>query len=38
MMIGERTAEEVKVSIGSAIAPKEAFSMDIRGRDLLTGF
>ncbi|MCX7781064.1 MAG: rod shape-determining protein [Negativicutes bacterium] len=37
LMIGERTAEEVKVSIGSAIPPKVDESMDVRGRDLVTG-
>lgn len=37
MMIGERTAEEVKMSIGAAIVPDVEESMDIRGRDLVTG-
>lgn len=37
LMIGERTAEAVKMSIGSAIAPQEDEAMDIRGRDLVTG-
>ncbi len=37
MMIGERTAEEVKMSIGAAIIPDVDESMDIRGRDLVTG-
>lgn len=37
MMIGERTAEEIKVSIGAAIMPDVDESMDIRGRDLVTG-
>lgn len=37
MMIGERTAEEVKVTIGAAIMPDIDESMDIRGRDLVTG-
>jgi rod shape-determining protein MreB len=36
MMIGERTAEEVKIQIGSAYAPSDA-SMEVRGRDLITG-
>lgn len=37
LMIGERTAEEVKMSIGSAIAPAVDETMEIRGRDLVTG-
>ncbi|EAX48112.1 cell shape determining protein, MreB/Mrl family [Thermosinus carboxydivorans Nor1] len=37
LMIGERTAEEIKISIGSAIVPAEDETMEIRGRDLVTG-
>lgn len=37
LMIGERTSEEVKISIGSAIPPVVDESLDIRGRDLVTG-
>src|SRR5699024_12369170 len=37
LMIGERTAEEIKMNIGSATPPEEDESMDIRGRNLLTG-
>lgn len=37
LMIGERTAEEVKITIGSAITPAIDETMDIRGRDLVTG-
>ena len=37
LMIGERTAEEVKITIGSAILPAVDETMDIRGRDLVTG-
>lgn len=37
MMIGERTAEEIKVTIGAAIMPDVDESMEIRGRDLVTG-
>lgn len=37
LMIGERTAEEIKVKIGAAyLRPKEE-AMEIRGRDLITG-
>ncbi|WP_413379395.1 rod shape-determining protein [Alkalihalobacillus sp. 1P02AB] len=37
LMIGERTAETLKLEIGSAGAPEGVDDMDIRGRDLLTG-
>ncbi|WP_088103705.1 rod shape-determining protein [Halalkalibacter urbisdiaboli] len=37
LMIGERTAETLKLEIGSAGAPDGVDDMDIRGRDLLTG-
>jgi rod shape-determining protein MreB len=37
MMIGERTAEEVKIQIGSAYPEGEGQSMEVRGRDLVTG-
>ena len=37
MLIGERTAEIVKMTIGSAMPSPEEESMDIRGRDLVTG-
>ena len=37
LMIGERTAEEVKISIGSAIAPAVDETRDVRGRDLVSG-
>jgi rod shape-determining protein MreB len=37
MMIGERTAEEVKMTIGSAYPPDHEEAMDVRGRDLVTG-
>lgn len=37
LMIGERTAEEVKISIGTADANNKERKMNIRGRDLVTG-
>ena len=37
MMIGERTAEEIKVRIGSVYPVGEEGYMEIRGRDLLNG-
>lgn len=37
LMIGERTAEQVKVTIGAAIAPGVDQTMEIRGRDLVSG-
>ncbi len=37
LMIGDRTAEAIKMEIGSAETGEENASMEIRGRDLLTG-
>lgn len=37
LMIGERTAEEIKIRIGSAYPLEEELSMDTRGRDLISG-
>lgn len=37
LMIGERSAESIKMDIGSAGNVSEQEEMDIRGRDLLTG-
>jgi len=37
LMIGERTAEDLKIQIGAADDLDEERSMEIRGRDLLTG-
>lgn len=37
LMIGERSAESIKMDIGSAGKPQQNEEMDIRGRDLLTG-
>jgi rod shape-determining protein MreB len=37
LLLGERTAEEVKIKIGSAIPMRERLKTQIRGRDLLTG-
>ncbi|PSR27803.1 MAG: rod shape-determining protein [Sulfobacillus benefaciens] len=37
MMIGERTAEEIKINIGSAYPPDHEETLDVRGRDLVTG-
>jgi len=37
ILIGERTAENVKIAIGTAIKPREPLEAAIRGRDLLTG-
>jgi rod shape-determining protein MreB len=37
LMIGERTAEEIKVSIGAAYPKPKIETMDVRGRDLITG-
>jgi rod shape-determining protein MreB and related proteins len=37
LLIGERTAEEVKIGIGSAVPLKEPLTMEVRGRDLVSG-
>lgn len=37
LAIGENTAEEIKMKIGSAIPAKQEGSVEIRGRDLLLG-
>ena len=38
LMIGERTAEEIKIAIGSAYPTgEEEADMEVRGRDLVTG-
>lgn len=37
LTIGERTAEAIKLEIGSAKVEEETEKMEIRGRDLLTG-
>ncbi len=37
LLVGERTAEEVKIGIGSAYSLKEKREMPIRGRNLVTG-
>ena len=37
LMIGERTAEDVKIKIGSAYKEGDEIEMEIRGRDLISG-
>ncbi len=37
LAIGEQTAEEIKIKIGTAIPEKEEKFYDIRGRDLISG-
>ncbi len=37
LAIGERTAEEIKISIGSAAPLVEEIDVEVRGRDLLSG-
>lgn len=38
LLIGEKTAEKIKWEIGSAVKRAEEKELEIRGRDLLTGF
>jgi rod shape-determining protein MreB len=37
LMIGERSAERVKIQIGSAYPLKEELTMEVKGRDLVAG-
>ncbi len=37
LAIGERTAEDIKIKIGSAFPRPESVSVDVRGRNLVTG-
>ncbi|UCB57825.1 MAG: rod shape-determining protein [Candidatus Omnitrophota bacterium] len=37
LMVGERTAEEIKIKIGSAFPLDEELTMEVRGRDLVAG-
>jgi len=37
LLIGERTAEDIKIEIGSASPLKKEMEYDMRGRDLVTG-
>jgi rod shape-determining protein MreB len=37
LMVGERTAEEVKITIGTALPLERELHMEVRGRDLIAG-
>lgn len=37
LLIGEQTAEEIKIRVGSAYKLPQELSMEVRGRDLVTG-
>jgi rod shape-determining protein MreB len=37
LMIGERTAEDIKITIGTACRGEQVRTMEIRGRDLISG-
>ena len=37
LMIGEQTAEEIKITIGTAFEKPEPKAMEVKGRDLVTG-
>jgi rod shape-determining protein MreB len=37
LMVGERTAEEVKITIGTALPLDRELHMEVRGRDLIAG-
>lgn len=38
LLIGEKTAEKIKVEVGTALKHSEAKEIEVRGRDILTGF
>ena len=37
LLIGERTAEEIKINVGTVYKRPESLTMDVRGRNLVTG-
>ncbi len=37
ILLGERTAEDIKIAIGSALSSRESVEATVRGRDLITG-
>ncbi len=37
LMVGERTAENIKIQIGAAIPLKEPLTMEVKGRDMVAG-
>lgn len=37
LLIGERMAERIKIGIGTTVSIDEEYSMDVRGRDLMSG-
>jgi rod shape-determining protein MreB len=37
LAIGEKTAEDIKIAIGSAVSTEEELSMAVKGRDLVSG-
>ncbi len=37
LLVGEQTAEAIKIQIGSAMPPEEKLEMEVRGRDLVAG-
>jgi len=37
LFVGERTAEDLKIAVGSAVQMKEPLVTEVRGRDLLSG-
>jgi rod shape-determining protein MreB len=37
LMVGDATAEEVKIQVGSALPMEDELSMEVRGRDQVTG-
>ena len=38
LLVGPQTAEKIKMTIGSAYPLKQELSMDVRGRDIISGY
>jgi rod shape-determining protein MreB len=37
LMVGERTAEDIKIKVGSAFPLEQEMTLEVKGRDLITG-
>jgi rod shape-determining protein MreB len=37
LAVGERTAEQIKIQVGSAMYMEQALTMEVKGRDMITG-
>jgi rod shape-determining protein MreB and related proteins len=37
LLVGERTAEDIKIAVGAAVPLREPLSLEVKGRDLVSG-